>query len=698
MGVYLYLMLRYCFFIPLLFVFTLLVAEGPKLTSDKQEFNQETNSIIAKGNARLESDNFLIISDVIEFFKVEQKVTAKGNARATRGNLRLVSPSLSYHIASKTISAEDFKIGSPPFFASGSALEVTPDEVNAENAIVHVHEPDGFEPNISAESITYNRNDNSLNLEKLIFKAGDFPLFYLNTFSYNSLQEPFYPSVSAGLKDNLGGFVKTELLVAYNEELYLGGFLDIYTKRGFLFGPKLKYESKKEGLYQGEWELGYIKDQGDIGTDSYGEKINSDRFLFKGVHKELINENIEITSQIDWREDAEIIRDFRSDYFNEQQEPDNFLEANYERENTIFSAFIRANPNDHSASPEKIPELRYDLLSMPILNTAAYHNSFLSYSYLNQKGTNTITDLESSRLDYYYSAFLPLTLDDKKWLNITPIAGIRATQYFDIDASTHSYTKLLGELGFDANLQAHSTWNYQNRVWGINGIRHIIKPVAQYRYIPSYKKDEKEDYARIDKTFNTPRKDPLELGYQNYIDSQSDAHTLRFGLENLILTRHVKYGSKELLSANVYQDLLFEQKGSQDQFNTTHIEASFAPVQWLELELYSRILTEDLTLDNAYASAKIFDGDQFEIRIASEVIQHDTDEYSLGIEYKLTERTKLKSFLAYDDRNQDFSEIILGMEQFLGSSWLFDYSIGYFDRSTRQGRWRFDIKVDLVTF
>ena len=52
------------------------------------------------------------------------------------------------------------------------------------------------------------------------------------------------------------------------------------------------------------------------------------------------------------------------------------------------------------------------------------------------------------------------------------------------DTYTEDYTRLIGEIGVDAEAFGHAAWDYANPVWGINGLRHTIKGVVQYRYIP----------------------------------------------------------------------------------------------------------------------------------------------------------------------------------------------------------------------
>ena len=80
--------------------------------------------------------------------------------------------------------------------------------------------------------------------------------------------------------------------------------------------------------------------------------------------------------------------------------------------------------------------------------------------------------LKTNRLDAYYGLERPI--NPTPWLNFTPVAGGRVTYYTDALGGKDTYTRTIGEVGFDAHLLASGTFDYKNPVWEVDG--RIIGP------------------------------------------------------------------------------------------------------------------------------------------------------------------------------------------------------------------------------
>ena len=117
-------------------------------------------------------------------------------------------------------------------------------------------------------------------------------------------------------------------------------------------------------------------------------------------------------------------------------------------------------------------------MANPIGDTGFIKRGHAALAWLRDDTLN----LDNKRFDAYYG--LSYEWPTATWFSITPLAGARVTKYFKSETFNQEYTRVLSEFGLDAEIFAHATSNYSNDIWGIDGLRHIVKGTAQYRYIP----------------------------------------------------------------------------------------------------------------------------------------------------------------------------------------------------------------------
>jgi len=96
--------------------------------------------------------------------------------------------------------------------------------------------------------------------------------------------------------------------------------------------------------------------------------------------------------------------------------------------------------------------------------------------------------------------------------------------------------RALGEIGFDADLKMSATWEYENKLWHLDGIRHLITPTLSYRYIPNADKSAAW-IPPIDRSTFTNYLPVLDLGDMRALDQLQSENVLRVGLNNTVQTR-----------------------------------------------------------------------------------------------------------------------------------------------------------------
>jgi LPS-assembly protein len=191
---------------------------------------------------------------------------------------------------------------------------------------------------------------------------------------------------------------------------------------------------------------------------------------------------------------------------------------------------------------------------------------------------------------------------------------------------------------------------------------------------------------------------PLGLGQNPSIDQIKKIHTTRFGLENTVQTRSQEYGSRTLLRLNLYQDLLFAKGIEENTFDSFYSDLELTPADWLQLDFLSRLKTEDLTLKNYSSALTLKDGDVRSIQFGTEILQNEIEEYFVRANVRINQNFGISTKITFDAEDEEWSELIGGLDTMLGRYWKIASSFGYQQNSERRGNWRLDMNLRLLSF
>lgn len=690
-----------------------LFAALPELSSiEPLEFDEGAQRLVARGDARLEFDQTRVRADRITYYQEYGLADAVGNVAVTREGGRLIADRMSYDTQNSTFSVNVLRTGQWPYYIFGVNAGGSTDEMEIEGATVYYGNPSPFGLNVSSEKVEYISGENErVKMHGATFRIGDFPFFYFPNYTYNVDTSPYYLDINGGSDNQLGAYLQTTTLFPVNSWLRVGANLDVYSKRGVLAGPTAQYvyDSSSQRIV-GALSTGMINDNGNTALDILNRSVDEDRAFAEWRHKHYIGERFTATARVSYWSDSEVTRDFREDYFNDNQNPDSFAEGVYAGDNYLVSAFGRFRPNDFQMIQERLPEVRFDLLPIPVFNTGAYHRASLSYARMSEDLSDnvpgTVDETEADRFDLTYRIERPILVKD--WLTFTPLAGARLTQYDNqsIDASfpafatlDDSFTREIYEVGFDLEARAYASYPTYNKTWGIDGLRHLVRPVIRYRYFSN--PESLNEIAAVDReAFNLDRP-VLDLSDIRNVDSIAETHLVRLGVENLYQTRAEGYGSRTLAALNFYQDVLFEKNtrydgGQEDTFNATWVELIINPAPWLKFDLASRFHTEELTLEELRTRTVITSGEIWELGLSTDLLNKQIDQYQLDFVYRLNERYAFLTDARYDADTGDFTHFSLGLRTRIGSTWEILYALTFREDARRESDVEFNIRVKLA--
>jgi LPS-assembly protein len=665
-------------------------------SEDRSYYDGQAKEVVGIGNAQLNYGDLLLTADEYRYNTATRIVVLRGHATLTRGERRLLADTLTYNLKDGTYSVGDLRMGEYPLYLSGSSASGDKTTLTVNDARATVHEPGPFVPTLHASRIFYTPG-RRLRAEGANLGVGEVRPVVFSLFQQN-LKEPLisYVSFTGGYRASLGAIAEFGLHLPVAPGLKLGGDLGLYTNRGLMFGPSGSYAgTAPDADYRGHFTSGFIHDRGNRLTDVLGRPVPASRGYVAWDHQQQLGANLTLTAQLNYWKDSEILRDFKPDAFFPVQQPDTFLESVYTGRNYFVSLFARFQPNTFEVVQERLPELRFDLL--PLTIGAGLTERFnASLAVLQQDRVGGVGPrLTSNRVDTYYA--LSRTFAPAEWLSFTPMAGGRLTYYDHTTGARSSYTRVLGEVGFDAQLRTSAVYDYKNEAWKIDGLRHLLTPRLSYRYIPEA--DKGSAYIPpIDRESFSTYLPPLGLGAVRSIDDLHATNTLRLGLDNTLQTRDGTYGSRDLLVLNLAADFRFHRPPGSRDLSEVHTEFAVMPARWLQFDAYSSFAPQTFTLSEFNSGLTVHDGDQWSTRFSSNFLRHQLDDYRMDTRLRINEAYEAVVRLQYDVRKHRFNEQSYGIRQNISNLWLVEYAFTLYNGPRRESRVGFNVQVTVLGF
>ena len=688
-------------------------AQAPKqadLTADHVETLYTTGETVLTGNAQLTDEGLLLTADTIRFNQKTQTATAQGHVVLTRIGDRLLADQVVYHRTDGSFTARNLRIGRFPYYLEGPVAEGNRNEVVIHDATVTYREPSAWQPTIKAKTLTYSPG-RYLRLASADLGIGSYRPLPVSRLGQDLGHEPSLANTTfdGGYRKVLGAYVDAATRIPVAPGLSVGPDIGIYTAQGVMIGPLAAYDlTSGVDTAVGSVRTGYIYDYGVKFPDILDNPVPNDRAYAEWRHSQQIGSDLTITGDVNWSSDSEVIRDFHSNEFIPVQEPDNFIEADYIQSDYIASLFTRFQPDTFYPVQERLPELRFDLLPTPV-GGGIYLRFNSGLVHLEEDPPAGGIFMESDRFDTFAGLSRPFSY--KGIVDFTPVVGGRFTEYWDtVGAAEPGGTgRGLGELGFDADLKASAVFDYNNPLWNINGIRHLITPTLSYRFIPDG--DQAAAWIPpIDRSTFTNYLPIMELGDMRAIDQLQASNVLRFGINNTLETRDETYGSRELMTFNVDEDFMFQRAPGQTDFSDIHADVTATPARWLAISFEDAVSTRRAAQRALDTDITVHEGDVWMARFGVGYLSDKYGDFTVpgigpnpivGVDtYHVELRTRLNevydAFVRgdYDARDHLIIDQYYGIVQRISNTWTLEYAI-VFSSGPNNGQGHFGMEAHL---
>lgn len=698
--------------------FTPTVWAAPELSSDQNvEYQGDSEKLIARGNARLEDNRYTLVADEISLDQSKMLAEASGAVELNYENLRILSPYASYDYHNDYFHAQDTELGYFPYYLCAGEVEGTRDNLTLCDTTLFYGEPDCTTLTLESDRVELEPGCETIKAWGNVVKIGSVPVFYLPYVRADHMERPFSWQTDIGHTSRLGWFMRNTVLFPVFEDIKVGALLDYYEKAGFLKGPALSYDHCSEDHYfEGDFEAGFIHDfSNNRGNDVLGRPIPEPRYFYEYRH---IGESfcrIDTVAKLSSWSDSEVTRNFRpGEYYDHNQKPDTYFEGTYRGDNYFISAFTRVKTTDFQVISERLPEVRLDVMPIPvtcIMDEPIYLQGFASGAHLRKKFLDGRPELHTNRFDGYFGGFIPIQVNP--WLTITPVAGGRLTSYGDSQGAPNnadSYTRGLGQIGLDVQTVFTGYWDVCCPNWNIDEIRHIARPIAQYRFIPEGETGN-SSIPHIDRDVFVTSLEPLDLALKRDTDDIHELNTLRLGFQNLIQTRSCDcYIPRDLLRIDFYQDLRFHPTenaanpiDSRHHYSDFYTELLFTPADFFSYGSFSRIDPHTGTLEEFKNAIRICDGDTNYLSFGNSYLKqasmpNQTNQYFIRADHRMTERFSVFGFWAYDAHLQEITTQTYGFRILVGHSWSVCADVTLRRTDTQDGPTTFNVRIDLMSF
>ena len=689
----------------------LLQANLPELSSiNPIEFDEASQKLVAKGDALFQMDDLKIKADSIIYYKNYALLDASGNINLASQNHRLLADSFLFNAEAESFSLNNIKYGYWPYYISAHSGGGSLENIHFNHVDFYVGEPKKFSPNLRAKKFTLSNDseDQAVIMEQVQLRIGQMPIFYIPKLKYSLNNNAFSVSANLGNSGEFGTYFNSFSTISLNDSLKVGARLNAYTDRGLLLGPAIQYNHTGGDIsFQGAFDSGYINDSGDLGYDYRGNSIGEDRNYYLFQHKQKHKNLFTLTAQVMDASDSEVLRDFKEIFYEKYFNTLNFIEAVLPFGQLVISAFSHFELDSFSRVRERLPEIELSYLPTQIWDSNVFHSAKLTYSNVHESTLNTPYSSTVDELDYKVFG-INYTLS-KTFVNegftLSPSLQYRSFHFnselpYQQDLAFLDESHAYIQYGLKIRSEYEAKYETINALWNIKGLKHIFIPELSFQKIASVEGTPKA--STLFNSFSTSQ--PLtDIAIFRDFESINELFLTRLSFKNFFQTRYNEYAARNLmelhLAADFYHNFETVDENPIDiSSNALWLEYALSPAPWLKLELASRLNSEDFSTSENQIRLIISSADRWELSLRSYYVQDIIDQLSLSYFYKLSEKSKLKSLLWGDIKENQITRFRVGLETLSNSNWKTSYYLNYRKDLRKTNELSFNVGLDLLSF
>ena len=674
-----------------------MAAEPPAGTPDRRatfEYDSivvsENGHVAVATNGRLETANAFLSAKMIRRDDRTGLILAEGDVVYTTKELRILGARIMIDTRADIIEATDVRFGRAPVYFTAESLRIVKGDKQIKGVRVWNNEPSAAGMHLKIAEAAYVEKEDWLSLRSATPYVAGVPLFSLPYYGQSGLDFPYEIMLNTGSEDKQGRFLRSTILTRVSPSLSVGGLVDYYSSSGVLVGPALRFDNAKTSgavtRWKGNLQSGWIDDQSTPVADLFGRLPDPQRAFLTGDINGRTPDGVEIAGNIFAQTDPDVLRDFRPFLIGQSGNPQFNLEVVKPYEGGYLSAALTAKTDNYQDVVQKLPEFRYDLPTTIAGADGWSRRAFLSLGYFSERpsaelplanfqaATLSADAWSTARIDGYYGFSRTMVAGD--WLTFRPVAGVRTTGWSDGLNGQGAATKVIGQAGFDVEGLFTGSWAADAPNWSIDGLRHSVRPLFQYRVMPGADR-EVGVVPMTQRAVSVSVLEELDLADRLDAASTTDRQVMRFGVRNTIETRDAVLGSRELLRADLFTD--WRQGPTDAETGRTDLlgSLSVSPASWITLTSSARMPNGGGAARESLQTIALNSGDFWRTSFSWVELDQATQARQLLWDgrVRLNSVYSLVSGLNYDARLDQTTMLWAGLIQRVGNSWELEYGV-----------------------
>lgn len=342
-----------------------------------------------------------------------------------------------------------------------------------------------------------------------VFYFGSIPTAYLPVYKYDTKKkEPLLVGYGAGSSQRFGTFIRT----AWNPYALpfvpssLGDWsslvtnLDYLSKRGPATGFLFNYDREDVGLgLEGFLQTFYVNDK--LDKDEVPPRLtiknkNRGRVLWRNRLE--ITEELRADAELSYLSDRGFLKEYFEEEFQEGKKQETYLNLRRLKDNRGATLLLKDEINNFQTGLEERPKMAYHAVGQPLWDNRLNMTSESNLGYLSMQIGD---ELESSNRDVFnrlkstigesfrFDSNNTLSAPFKWWVfKANPFVGGRLTGYsksLENNGPNGDATgRFIGSLGFEGSTEFWRVYALDNKLFKINGLRHIITPEIRWNAAP----------------------------------------------------------------------------------------------------------------------------------------------------------------------------------------------------------------------
>ncbi len=656
----------------------------------KSIVTSENGHVTVATDGRLETANAFLSAKMIRRDDRTGLIIAEGEVVYTTKDLRILGARIMIDPRADVIEATDVRFGRSPVYFTAESLRIVKGDKQIKGVRVWNNEPAAAGMHLKIAEASYVEKEDWLSLRSATSYVAGVPLFNLPYYGQSGLDFPYEIMLNTGSEDKQGSFLRTSILNRISPSLWVGGNVDFYSNSGIMVGPALRFDNSRvpgaATRWKGRLQSGWIDDQSTPVADLFGRLPDSRRSFVTGDINGRTADGLEIAGNLFAQTDPDVLRDFRPFLIGQAGNPQLNLEVVRPLDGAYVSASLTAKADNYQDVVQRLPEFRYDLPTTVAGADGWSRRAFLSVGYFSERpsaelplaafqaATLSADAWSAARVDGYYGFSRTMVAGD--WLTFRPVAGVRTTGWSEGLNGEGAATKVIGQAGFDVEGLFTGSWSADAPNWGIDGLRHSVRPLFQYRVMPGADR-EVGIVPMTQRAVSVSVLEELDLADRLDAASTTDRQAMRFGVRNTVETRDAVNGSRELLRADLFTD--WRQGPTDAETGRTDLlgSLSVSPAPWIRFNSSVRMPNGGGAARESLQTIALNSGDFWRTSLSWVELRQTTNARQLVWDgrVRLNSVYSLVSGLNYDAQLDQATLLWAGLIQRVGNSWEVEYGL-----------------------